>query len=806
LEKKLKGKYNKLFEYDESKDEYIRVSDEIENAVTTMANTRIKAEDIPHITATITITKATLSVAQRFLWNLAEQGVMKKFEFDELAAATTSKGTIRVNEFDAILWIITQSLKLLSAQPEERTKPLALYVVQFFPSHLDELRKHENFKSLELDEKREIGEGVYSYISDSDILEKFWTANGPPDSNWIDQADDITTMWQWLDDEEATRALGKRDKLWLKSIKQDPNPNRSLLRPIVKMIAKHWLLDRAWEVNLPFEWVRAFLQMVSHSADWIEEKRTDLVQDLQKKPQAEEIQEHEAEKEAEKVEVAESVKESEPVEPVSSLPEVKAVEAVEAVEETEEAKEVAKPGNETELAVEEPKTDTVTAEDDNISFIGFFETDTVAAAAKWVQRLYKVFTLDSLWYERLGETYISLYQFDLAIEALTQATKLENPHWNCFRRLAEALSSLGQQQDYPRVIECMDTVLDRLRKIREIQENKEEVTKNLIEALKQRARWQNGEDKVTTQACYQEVLALDPDDMDANYEILKNYLQTGQEESFGTHLNALSNRSPQESELSTLGRLLMHSVGYENGTDISIFDMIFRATQKSPLFDLLLDNMEDAITVARKENTVHELAALLLQIGIALYHFDQRGQKNPDSALVFWSECGSLNSGNSSWTIRPVCQKAFRLTSFHYFHKAKASTDPSSHLEKMKQVLSRQNIIDLYSKAYLGSYYALYGEDPGEAKKLYLDDFMTGLSLLSDEYEWNDYQGYLYLADILMHSGDYLNSLSAWSLIIPGDIDLAAIFLDDWKIEPQSTIAQGLKHMIPNNEVQSGST
>jgi tetratricopeptide (TPR) repeat protein len=215
------------------------------------------------------------------------------------------------------------------------------------------------------------------------------------------------------------------------------------------------------------------------------------VQDLQKKSQAEEIQEHDAENEAEKVEVAESVKESEPVEPVSSLPEVKAVEAVEAieaVEETEEAKKVAKPGNESELAVEEPKTVTVTAEDDNISFIGFFETDTVAAAAKWVQRLYKVSTLDSLWYERLGETYVSLYQFDLAIEALTKATKLENPHWNCFRRLAEALSSMGQQQDYPRVIECMDTVLDRLRKIREIQENKEEVTKNLIEALKQRAR------------------------------------------------------------------------------------------------------------------------------------------------------------------------------------------------------------------------------------------------------------------------------------------------------------------------------
>lgn len=61
------------------------------------------------------------------------------------------------------------------------------------------------------------------------------------------------------------RFLGMRDKVWLRSIKQDPNPIRSLLRPIVKMIAKHWLLDRTWEVNVPFQWIRAFLQMVGDS-------------------------------------------------------------------------------------------------------------------------------------------------------------------------------------------------------------------------------------------------------------------------------------------------------------------------------------------------------------------------------------------------------------------------------------------------------------------------------------------------------------------------------------------------------------
>jgi hypothetical protein len=68
-------------------------------------------------------------------------------------------------------------------------------------------------------------------------------------------------MWNWLDDEEATRFLGKRGKLLLRQIKQDPKPNRSILLPIITMISRHWLMDRAWDVRVPYEWVKSFLQV-----------------------------------------------------------------------------------------------------------------------------------------------------------------------------------------------------------------------------------------------------------------------------------------------------------------------------------------------------------------------------------------------------------------------------------------------------------------------------------------------------------------------------------------------------------------
>ena len=43
----------------------------------------------------------------------------------------------------------------------------------------------------------------------------------------------------------------------------------------------------------------------------------------------------------------------------------------------------------------------------------------------------------------------------------------------------------------------------------------------------------------------------------------------------------------------------------------------------------------------------------------------------------------------------------------------------------------------------------------------------NGMDYLVDEDPENDYMGYRAIADVLMHSGDDLNALSAWSLYGP---------------------------------------
>ncbi|KAE9369344.1 hypothetical protein N431DRAFT_380216 [Stipitochalara longipes BDJ] len=776
LEKKLKKKYNKLFEYE---NELIQVGEEIENAVTTTANTRIKAADIPQITATITITSANMSQAQNFLWDLAEHGAMKKFLFDENAAKKTSKGTIRVNQFDAHLWIVNQSLELLSSPPDERTRALAAYILEWFPYHLHCLREHKNFEGLDVEEKHKIGQGVYAYIGDEDILEKFWGAYGPPETNWIDEPEDLVSLWKWLEDEEATRFLGKKDKLSLKQIKQDLNPDRSLLLPIITMLSRHWLMDRVWDVRGPFEWIKSFLQM-----------------DIQKKSESQKVEAVEKPRNENQIPVQgeEPTQEEKPKE--------------------EELTKEEKPTNEEERTPEKElsqgamiQPENKASADDNSSHLEdeVSDQDAVAVAAKWVQKLHKISTLDSLWHERLGETYRILDLFDDAVKILTQATKLENPSWNCFRNLALALASRDNEGDLALAITEMERVLDTLRRMQSTPENKEDTKSNLIINLKQMARWQIFlpiPNRQKSQACYEEILQIDPDDLEANYWTLDTLRQPGREDQFRGTLEGLSKRKSNDSELTILGDLLIYLATVEDRN--TIFEVMFLITQKTSVFEVLLENLEDALELARKETRIDELPALLLQTGIALYHFDQRDQKNPESALALWTECGALSSGSSSWGFQELCRRAYRLISFHYYHRAIASKDPSPHVEMLKQILSRHQIIDQWANAYLGYYYASIG-DSASAKSLFLNDFMTALTLLSDEFEWNDWQGYQYLADILMHSGDYLNALSAWSLVLPSDIDLPAMVLDEWKDEPLKSIAKDLKELIPAG-VQTAST
>jgi hypothetical protein len=71
-------------------------------------------------------------------------------------------------------------------------------------------------------------------------------------------------FWNWLDDPVAIARLGARDKRWLADIKKGKNRNRSLITPIMTMVARKWLQGDEWEVSRPSDWITGFLHLVGH--------------------------------------------------------------------------------------------------------------------------------------------------------------------------------------------------------------------------------------------------------------------------------------------------------------------------------------------------------------------------------------------------------------------------------------------------------------------------------------------------------------------------------------------------------------
>lgn len=246
---------------------FVSVDDDIKDMVITTQSTRRSGEDTPRISATITITQADIKTVQNFLWNICEKAMIDKFRFDDSAAATSvSKGIIQVNEFDAHLAIVKQTFKLLLNEPDEKTKSLAYYMLKRLPLHLEFLTGATGANEIGSADKREIGKGVFTLFVDGDIIETYWDFFDWLPDPWFDNEGKtrISSFLKWLDDPEAIRSVGKKDKEWIKNIKEEPNPERSLLMPVTIMISRRWLQDREWSAWTTYRWIRAFLGLVGY--------------------------------------------------------------------------------------------------------------------------------------------------------------------------------------------------------------------------------------------------------------------------------------------------------------------------------------------------------------------------------------------------------------------------------------------------------------------------------------------------------------------------------------------------------------
>ncbi|KAK4215813.1 Nacht and tpr domain protein [Rhypophila decipiens] len=259
LEKKIRGKYSKIFEISGGTNVIIR--EDILDLVRKERTSQRRQDDEAKFSVSVTITKANLTSVQRFLWNLSMklEATQDNFGFQQLGDKATMHGTIQVNEFDSYMSILNKTFSVLSDESNQSIQSFSTYLIAWLPDHLAALRDAPTEQPLTLAEKQSIGDGLSSLFTTGDVVEKHWSNLGS--TIWNRNKDELDTFLKWLREEEVISKLGRRDRKWLREVTASQNPYRALLMEVMKMVAKNLFRSREWDIDRPYNWIRDFLTL-----------------------------------------------------------------------------------------------------------------------------------------------------------------------------------------------------------------------------------------------------------------------------------------------------------------------------------------------------------------------------------------------------------------------------------------------------------------------------------------------------------------------------------------------------------------
>lgn len=255
-------------------------------------------------------------------------------------------------------------------------------------------------------------------------------------------------------------------------------------------------------------------------------------------------------------------------------------------------------------------------------------------------------SLNSLWYERLGETHSFLYDFKSAADAYKKAVELDGGlSRTSLEGLGWALAGNGE-------LALAISEMEKAMAVPWIATTTEEKKKSTVANLMTRAEWKGRlELNDSALTLYREVLEMDRENTKAYYSMLDILLASSKDQqalNFVTKLGQQLKETPDGSELCSVFRAVA-----SEGSDETIFDRMFAVCQDTAIFGIVMENIECAIGLTRAEYLSDELSVLLLNKGMALYHYDQHNRKSPEIALKLWETCSEMDP------IHPTCRAGY---------------------------------------------------------------------------------------------------------------------------------------------------
>ncbi|KAL9594253.1 MAG: hypothetical protein Q9219_007134 [cf. Caloplaca sp. 3 TL-2023] len=388
----------------------------------------------------------------------------------------------------------------------------------------------------------------------------------------------------------------------------------------------------------------------------------------------------------------------------------------------------------------------------------------IQRAAEWVQKESGV-AKDSLWYERLGDTYLCYDQWEYARSAYLEGQKLPNSSWKLSMGLAKVYAGMDKKIT---AVQEIDAVLTHLQ-------GKENLTTNekaeLTDALVLSADWQSELENADDAARrLREVVRLDENlQQGSSYQLLKLFVDKMKWSEALDLFDELATHQAKDSSLTRLEAMLLEL------SDASPWHEwikpVFSVVRYGNLSQAILQALRNALSFAMNEHSASVMCLLLCR-GVAFSRFGTEDD-NLQSALEDWKDCcrrGFDSEQSYQWNLTLLA--AENIFNSH-FSRAKsighARIDFDASVAELKALMESMKVPHDQKKLchMLGSFCTLFGARDA-AQTWLLSEMKSALDLLSDDDPENDYQGYAMIGEVLLHTGDDLNALSAWSLYGPG--------------------------------------
>ncbi|KAG7009682.1 hypothetical protein G7Y79_00002g007970 [Physcia stellaris] len=357
---------------------------------------------------------------------------------------------------------------------------------------------------------------------------------------------------------------------------------------------------------------------------------------------------------------------------------------------------------------------------------------------------------DSLFYERLGNTFFWFDQTDAAKEAFLKAKELPNHSWGLCKSLADVYAVRGETG---LAIQEMDAIFAQLRAQDELGTTEKIM---FLESLVEVADWEiklaNTSKAI---ARLEEAIQIDEHYYESYIKLFKIFNDT---EQLPQALKILGDMhkayDAEHKSLTKLSAMLLDYTRWLGG--LEDLEQLLQVTNPHAVFNDILFALQTALTFAKDKNRDSDAVHLHLGYGIALARYGaDDAEKRLDSAISQWGESYQIGLKSKDLYVQYSAIIAAKCIFNYHFSRARmASNQSSDAIEYKFHVQRMEKLTEAEFKSYyeerplrfsLASFYTL-SRNREKAQNLLMNDLRAGLSLLSDDDLKNDIIGYEHIA------------------------------------------------------------